>query len=389
MLQFKQTKIQEFLSLGIRHIDHLNVERLKMLYEELDDNDILEEARLNGVASIIGHTLTKILDDPEDIPSHWQNEYDIIALRISKYMSELEKVATLLSEHNIDLLALKNSGITIGLYPHYGACPMGDVDVLVSKKNFRQAHALLTEHGYTLKFRSPLEEVNIQEAELGGGAEYSVQLEDGEHLWFELQWRPVAGRWIQPEQEPKVDDLIERSVAIDNSKVRLLSPEDNLIQVSLHTAKHTFVRAPGFRLHTDVDRVVTEQPVDWDIFVERVKTLKTKTAVFFSLAMAKSLLGTEIPDSVLYSIKPSNWKVKLMTRWLDKVCIYYPDERKFNKYAYIIFVSLLYDDFNDFLKGIFPPSSELKEKYEFQSNWLVPYYHVRRILNLLLKRVST
>ena len=389
MLQFKQTKIQEFLSLGIRHIDYLNVERLRTLYEELDDKDILEEARVNGVASIIGHTLTKILDDPEDIPSHWQNEYDIIALRISKYMSELEKVATLLSEHNIELLALKNSGITIGLYPHYGACPMGDVDVLVSRKKFRQAHAILTEHGYTLKFRSPLEEDNIQEAELGGGAEYSVQLEGGEHLWFELQWRPVAGRWIQPEQEPKVDDLIERSVVIDSSNVRLLSPEDNLIQVSLHTAKHTFVRAPGFRLHTDVDRVVTEQPVDWDIFIERVKQLKTKTAVFLSLAMAKSLLGTDIPDEHLNAIKPSAWKVKLMSSWLEKVGIYYPDEKKFSKFGYIIFVSLLYDDFTDFIKGIFPPSAELKEKYEFKSSWLVPYYHCKRILNLVISRVNT
>ena len=117
------------------------------------------------------------------------------------------------------LLALKMVGSQKGLYPYPGSCPMGDVDVLVSKTIFRRAHMILTDAGYELKFRSPLEEDNIEAAEHGGGAEYSVKLDNGEHLWFELQWRPVAGRWIQPDQEPQVDDLIKRSKPIINSKL--------------------------------------------------------------------------------------------------------------------------------------------------------------------------
>ena len=216
-----------------------------------------------------------------------------------------------------------------------------------------------------------------------------MKLDNGEHVWFELQWRPVAGRWIQPDQEPQVDDLIKRSKPIINSKVRLLSPEDNLLQVALHTAKHSYVRSPGFRLHTDVDRIVTVEDIDWAIFISRVSDLKTKTAVYFSLEMAKTLLGTDVPDDVLIALKPNVLKVKLMNLWLEKVGIFEPEAPKWSKLGYIIFVSLLYDNLSDFFNGIFPPSRRMKEDYGFSSSFLLPYYHGKRIWNLLFKRANT
>ena len=54
------------------------------------------------------------------------------------------------------------------------------------------------------------------------------------------------------------------SLEVNGSNVRILAPEDNLLQVALHTAKHSYVRAPGFRLHSDVDRVVRFQSIDWN-----------------------------------------------------------------------------------------------------------------------------
>ena len=388
MLKFNLTPSQQFLCLCIRHCDYLEIDKIKHLYDSIGDEVLFSQAKLNGVSSITGHALSIVLGE-ENVPSHWLEEYAKINERTSSYMTELEKVAHLLDKNDIKLLALKNSGITLGLYPHCGSCPMGDVDVLVSKTVFRRAHAILTDAGYELKFRSPFEEDNIEAAEHAGGAEYSVTLDNGEHLWFELQWRPVAGRWIQAEQEPQVDDLIKRSKPIINSKVRLLSPEDNLIQVALHTAKHSFVRAPGFRLHTDVDRIATVEDIDWAIFTSRVCELKTKTAVYLSLEMARTLLGTSIPDSVLSALKPNKLKVKIMNLWLEKVGIFEPDAPKWSKPGFIIFVSLLFDDFRDFFRGIFPSTRQMREDYDFSSPLLLPYYHGKRILNLLIKRINT
>lgn len=267
---------------------------------------------------------------------------------------------------------------------------MGDLDVLVEKRHFRQSHKILLAEGYNFEFRSPLEETDLEAAEAGGGAEYWKRLPNGEKLWFELQWRPVAGRWIQPDQEPSAGELIARSIPIPETAVRLLSPEDNLLQVSLHTAKHTYVRAPGFRLHLDVERIVRAYPnLDWKVFTERVKKLQVKTAVYFSLKIPHELFGIPIPEEVLSTLRPSAWKERVIIRWLARVGLFNPKERKFSKPGYILFNMLLYDDFRGLWRGIFPSPNWMKERYGFHSNWLLPWYHLKRLLNLTLKRVNT
>jgi hypothetical protein len=385
-MNFKVSKVEKLLCLCIRHCDFLEKEQIKELYFELGDCTVYDSAKLNGVESIVAHALSICIDD--DLPGRWNDEYNKIERKLSSYMGELNKAADMLAKNDIPLLALKNSGITMGMYPYFGACPMGDVDVLVRKSQFRKAHQVLVSNGYKLKFRCEFEEDNIEAAEHGGGAEYSVQLDNGEHLWFELQWRPIAGRWIQPKQEPKADELVDRSIPIKGSNVRLLSPEDNLLQVALHTAKHTFVRAPGFRLHTDVDRIISTQSIDWSIFEKMVLKLKTKTAVYISLSMAKDLLSTPVPSDVLENIRPNTLKIKIMQAWLIKVGIFEPDEHKWSKLGYIVFVSLLYDTWADFLSGIFPSSDDMKSQYGYSNNLLTPYYYGKRLLNMVFKRAK-
>jgi len=386
-MNFKVSKVERLLCLCIRHCDFLEKRKIRELYIELGDHIVYKSAQLNGVVSIVAHALS-ICIDKSRLPEYWNKEYKIIENKLISYMHELNKAADILASHNIPLLALKNSGITMGMYPHLGACPMGDVDVLVRKSQFREAHQILVDSGYKLKFRCEFEEDNIKAAEHGGGAEYSVQLDNGEHLWFELQWRPIAGRWIQPKQEPRADELVDRSISIKGSNVRLLSPEDNLLQVALHTAKHTFVRAPGFRLHTDVDRIISTQSIDWIVFEKMVLELKTRTAVYISLSMAKDLLGTAVPKDVLDNIRPNVLKIKIMQTWLMKVGIFEPDAHKWSKIGYIVFVSLLYDSLNDLLSGIFPSSVDMKTQYGYSSGLLTPYYYGKRLLNMGFKRAK-
>ena len=385
-LQLQLDDTEKFLCSVLTHRNALDCSLLKNLYDEVGDNRLFKSCEHNKISSIAGDALAKCFG-PTNTPGHWLEASVEVENRITSYMVELDKVANLLSSSGISLIALKNSGITRGLYPYYAACPMGDIDVLVDKKDFRKAHEILLDHGYTFKFRSELEEEDIEKAEQGGGAEYSVELPDGKHLWFELQWRPVAGRWIRSDQEPEASELLKRAVKIDGSDVLLLSPEDNLIQVSLHTAKHSYVRAPGFRLHTDVDRIVRETALDWDIFLARVGELKIKTAVFFSLAFAHDLLGTPIPEKVLKALKPAGWKVRLLSRWLQKVGLFNPDGKKWGRLGYIIFVSLLYDDFGGWLGNVFPPKDWMMKRYNETRGYMLPVLHAKRLGNLVFQRV--
>ena len=226
--------------------------------------------------------------------------------RISQYLSELDTLGTLFLGSGIQLVVLKNGGIARGIFDCVGCCPMGDLDVLVEKINFSCAHKLLSDYGYILSNKNMLDDASFDLATKNGVAEYSKILSDKSSLWFELHWRSVTGRWIRPDQEPIAEILLARSIPIPGTAVRLLSPEDNLIQVALHTARHSYVRPPGFRLHTDVDRIVNYQKIDWDIFLQRVFSLQVKTPVYFSLLIPKELFGTPIPEFVLTRLQTAS-----------------------------------------------------------------------------------
>jgi hypothetical protein len=269
--------------------------------------------------------------------------YDESGRRMRVMMDELDAVAARLDADGLKMVALKNAGIARGIFDDPALCPMGDLDVLVSRHRFRDAHALILDSGFTLKSRAAIEAADVEAGLESGGTEYIKQT-GGEEVWFELQWRPVAGRWIRKDQEPDPDALLARSVPIEGSAVRLLNPVDNMIQVGLHTAKHTYVRAPGLRLHTDVDRLAVFTPPDWQAVGAMAKALSVKTAVYFSLAMAKALLDTPIPQSVLDDLRPPAWKIEAVTRWLARVDVFEPDQHKFRRPDMMAFTALLYDD---------------------------------------------
>jgi len=306
----------------------------------------LDFAVKNRVGPVVAHALIDAFG--EDFPGAERARalHDKELRRMRIMLAALDRIAARLAAAGIRMIGLKNAGIARGVYPCPGCCPMGDLDVLVDKARFREAHELILDEGFELATRGTVESADLEEGLEHGGTEYVAQIE-GEEVWFELQWRPIAGRWIRRDQEPDGAELIARSVPITGpgeTAVRLLAPADNMIQVALHTAKHTYVRAPGLRLHTDVDRLARWQPPDWHEVVALASRLEVKTATYFSFALARGLLGTPVPDFVLDALAPPVWKIETIIRWLRRVDFFYPDDRKFRRPDMIAFTALMYDD---------------------------------------------
>lgn len=379
--------IKQILTIGLSGSDkEKRVTSLKKLWPAIGSEDeLFEIAQTDEVASHIGWLLQ---ETQLNYSVAWQKECRKVEKRVTILMDTLEEIAQCLQKSEIKIVALKNAGITKGIYPIYACSPMGDIDLLVSASDFHKAHHFITkELGFTFKFRSELEEEDLEEAFKGGGTEYFKE-NKGQTVWLELQWRPIAGRWIQPHNEPNGDDLLKRSIPLQNSAVRILAPEDNLLQVALHTAKHSYVRAPGFRLHSDVDRIVRYQIIDWEKFVKNVSYLKLKTSVYFSLYFAKELLETPVPDNVVQQLRPGYITRKTIFYYIRKAGIFNQKKKKFSKTGYIIFNLCLYDSFSEIIKAVFPPFKTLKIRYNIKYWWQLPYFHFIRLKDLIFKRAK-
>ena len=324
-----------------------------------------------------------------NIPTHWVKSYKKVNETVSAYLNKLNEVSRIFDDNGIKIIALKNSGIAAGIYPYPGLVPMGDLDTLVKRSEFIKSHEILLDMGFKISSPNKFNEPDVQIGFRKGSSEYEKILQNGMSLWFELQWRPVEGRFLRPDQEPLADDLVDSSIRVKDSYIRILSPEDNLLQVCLHTAKHSYIRAPGFRLHLDVDRIVNYQEIDWNIFLEKVIAHKVKTPVFFSLDIPYVLFNTNIPRSILNQLKPGAIKTWIIVNWLKRVDIFFPHNKKFGFIGYLTWNMLLYDNLLGLVKAIFPDPSWLKDRYGFNSDFLIPVYLIKRIIELIFHRMKT
>ena len=363
-----------------------NYAEIALLHRQCQQRRLFEFAQEHECAGIVATRLEKI---GQSTP-----QWDAVAAdwkyRLSLRFEALDALAEALDARHIPLIALKNAGIARAIYPYYEECPMGDFDVLVCKKDFENAHEIVVSQGFDLDFRAKetIEEKGIKASLLSGGAEYKKDLGD-DTLWLELQWRSIAGRWIAPEVEPKAEDLFASSIAVPNSKIRIQSPEDNLLQVALHTAKHSYVRAPGLRLHTDVDRIVRAYPdLNWDAFVERVCAMNVKTAVYFSLQIPADLFQTPIPQNVLDRLRPNAAKARFIFDAIARAGLFHPLRSKFSRLQYLAFTAVLFDSPAACLRSAFPSPNYMRNHYAISTTAL-PTAYAKRFANLLFKRVKT
>ena len=78
-----------------------------------------------------------------------------------------------------------------------------------------------------------------------------------------------------------------------------------------------------------------------------------------------------------------------MHRWLKRVDLFGPLDHKFGKFGYILFNAMLYDSLSGLGRGVIPDTEWMKQRYEFDNSLLLPWYHAKRVSELLFRRSKT
>lgn len=336
---------------------------------------LCKEHELDGVAGgfAIKHGIS--------LPDFWIDAYNKNKQHLSFLKEKAKEICEIMDQNGISMVVLKNGGIMMDIVEDVAKCPMEDIDSLVKKQDFFKAHEILVKNGFTFKFRSEYEFEKLEQAYRDGSTEYYITTSDGEKMWFELAWRAVAGRWIRPELEPDTDDFIDNSYCAQDTKVHILSPEDNLLQVCIHTAKHSYVRAPGLRLHLDVDRIVSNKNIDWELFVKKVNDTHVRISTYFSLYIPSVLFGTKVPGWVLDELKPK--KSGKLLKMLGQAGLLYPKDKKFSKLGFLAFQTALYDSKRDMLRVLYPGRERMHEIYGYSNPLKTPFYILLRGFDLI------
>lgn len=104
--------------------------------------------RVHGVAPLLRQKIGGAAWLAKPTRSWLAEQYAFNSRRIAKMHAELKEILALFGQHNIPLMPLKGSIISVEYYQDPGQRPMADLDLLIRAENFEAGARLLNRLGY-------------------------------------------------------------------------------------------------------------------------------------------------------------------------------------------------------------------------------------------------
>jgi hypothetical protein len=259
-----------------------------MLTPDLDWERVLDSAEHHRLIPAMHGALS----GNNGVPSTLRARVHKHAWRVLHFTAELQKIARCFEQRGIEFLAHKGPALAQLLYGDPAMRQFGDLDVIVRSRDFRRAKDVLIESGYDSNLRlSPRHE----QALLRSGYECSFGLNSARNL-VELQWQ-IVPRFYSINFD--IDALFSRSmqVNLDDVALRTLGPEDLLMVLCVHAAKHEWVQLGMLR---DIAALMNFD-LDWNWIVAEARRLGIIKILQVSLLAANKLFNVscrkELPSA--------------------------------------------------------------------------------------------
>ena len=161
---------------------------------------------------------------------------------------------------------------------------MQDVDMLVRRRDWERAEALLLFNGYGVDSDGCDWTADFAR-EFMGESNYRLNV-----MVVDLHWHLVAMSWFRATTAFDLDGLWVRAIPteIAGAPALRLCPEDEILHLCYHTAIHHGLAHPhGVRDILGVLRVERDN-LDWSVLVERARAWQVSVAVWAALTVARS-----------------------------------------------------------------------------------------------------
>jgi Uncharacterised nucleotidyltransferase len=276
------------------------------LLSEADWAEVVAMAARHGVLPLLYERLSTGPQRPavpEGVLQRLRDGFLMNGAKNALLYKELARVLRVLQRANIPVIVLKGAHLAALVYSQAAVRAMHDIDLLVHRSDLERTASSLRELGYFSKCRT---------------VDTAVWWEHNRHLprmfkppgpGIEIHWAisdsslfsriTTAGLWDR-----------SRTTSIAGVEARVLSPEDLLLHLCLHTAADA---AGPFRLGLrplcDIAATVCcyQKEITWQQIQSRAIEWQADRCVYLALWLARELLAAGIPDSVLGSLRPQEF----------------------------------------------------------------------------------
>lgn len=265
------------------------------------------------IHSVLGLTAARLINYDENvIPADsreslraWRRAFTLFTMNLT---AEMFRLFDSFAAAGVAALVIKGPVLSARCYGDPGLRQYGDLDLIVRDKDIQHSTELMIRLGY-----EPVVPLTAIHAKKIPG-EYvfrqsstKLLVEFHTELTFRYHPRPLP-----------VERLFERQarVNIDSHQVPALSPEDELILICIHGAKHFWEQLSYI---ADVAAFVSRQELDWARVQSAAEEVGGERMLYLGLRLAADLLKAPLPENVGVLVRSDRTVGRLagqILRWL-------------------------------------------------------------------------
>ncbi len=268
------------------------LDRIRRLLEKpVDWEMLLRLADNHGTSSLLYQNLSHLADMvPSPTLASLRQGYERNIYKSLFLTRELMRIVDRLDGLGIDAVPYKGVVMSEVYYGDMALRQSGDVDLFVRKRDVGRVKDALRGLEYTTRLVIPDE---VLEDYIAAGYEWTFDSPAGPNL-LELQWA-LQPRFYAVDFD--MDGLFERAakVTLAGRSVKTPSPEDLLLVLSAHAAKHVWGRLIWL---CDIAQILKRGNLDWDRVQVRTREIGIERILLVTLLLANRLLGTAIPAAI-------------------------------------------------------------------------------------------
>jgi putative nucleotidyltransferase-like protein len=252
---------------------------------------VLRLAENHGTSSLLYQNLLRLADMvPSPVLASLRQRYEGNVYKSLFLTRELIRIVDRLEGLGIDALPYKGVVMSEVYYGDMALRQSGDMDLFVLKRDVGRIKSALRDLEYTTRLVIPDE---VLEDYIAAGYEWTFDSPAGPNL-LELQWA-LQPRFYAVDFD--MEGLFERAVKVTlaGRVVKTPAPEDLLLVLSVHAAKHVWGRLIWL---CDIAQILKRENLDWDRVQVRTREIGIERILRVTLLLANRLLGTEIPAAI-------------------------------------------------------------------------------------------
>ena len=270
---------------------------LKLLHQEVDWTSLISKAEKHRLTPLLYWHLKEFSNEcPKDIFERLKHGFNENAKNSLLLTAETIRLVRLFKGNGIVAIPYKGTALAQQLYGNTALRSCVDLDLLICRKDLKQARKVLLNAGYK-------QEIEINDDQLGIYAWSEcdqVFIHCNTQIYLELHWAitpPYFGFRLETE------DLIEKieSIELNNSEVPVLCTEDLLLVLCVNATKEMWEKLEW--IGGVAELIKKNQGLSWDETIEQAKELKALRMLFLGTCLAEKLFKVELPQNISLLIK--------------------------------------------------------------------------------------